>query len=223
MRIKEILLESNQQILSDQYVGTHEGYQKLADYLKSHCQPWLAQTDGGINYVYRGANNIGVSKGNAVIQAVRTDRKPRDSTQSAHRNFNAVIAAAGGTANRSNSMFVTGSAKSASQYGIEYIVIPLGNFHYTWSPIWGDWTNDVDYTILFDYVKSDLRPVVMPGEVLPNPNSYDPAKVAAAIKVDEGLDVAIDSGKEIMIQCASAIYMIPETYINYIRPILIRS
>lgn len=129
--------------------------QKLADYLKDNCSPWLQQTNNGDLVVYRGFNDDSrIKKAPAFIKAVRQNRKPRDSYLSDHNYFNEVIRRCGKKANRSNSVFVSGSMQEAEHYGFVYIVIPIGDFNYTWSTKFSDWTTAA--RDLKSYVKPEL-------------------------------------------------------------------
>jgi hypothetical protein len=69
----------------------------------------------------------------------RTNRKPTDSPEILHNLFDKAIDFKGLVANRSNSIFVTGSKDFARKYGAVYTVFPIGEFNYTWSSSAKDW------------------------------------------------------------------------------------
>ncbi len=69
----------------------------------------------------------------------RPNRAPTDSPPILHKLFDNAIANAGLTANRSNSIFVTGSKDFAKKYGAVFTVFPIGEFNYTWSSRARDW------------------------------------------------------------------------------------
>lgn len=104
--------------------------------IKKNCEPWLKQTNFGELIVYRGVDNI-----DQKIQRkrVRKRRKPRDSKMEWHKLFNDLIAEKGLTANRSNSVFVSGKRDNVYEYGDEFIILPIGNFNYTWHKEIADW------------------------------------------------------------------------------------
>lgn len=61
-------------------------------------------------------------------------RKPKDSNRQLHELVNGTIKSLGFTANRENSMFVTGDRSQASGYGNDlYIMFPVDGFTFTWS------------------------------------------------------------------------------------------
>jgi len=133
------LYEANGSVIvrRDEYM-THEKLVETWELIKEKCSPWLNATDYGEQTFYRGIQFN--PKANVLIRPVRTDRKPLDTEPKFHDIANALIAAAGGTANRSNSIFITSSLGMASSYGMYTVVIlPVGDFNYTWSPQWQDW------------------------------------------------------------------------------------
>lgn len=113
--------------------------QKIANFIKKNAQPYLSQINPKRFILYRG---LDYTMKPVFIQGMPKDRKPKDTERFRHDSFNAMIAAVGGYANRSNSIFATRSEDQASSYGDVYAVIPLGNFRYTYAPRWYDWTED---------------------------------------------------------------------------------
>lgn len=109
---------------------------ELADLLKKNAQPWLS-TVGVQPSVYRGIQEF--TGDYAFIRAPRPDRKPLTSPPQMHNLFNEMIEDKGLVANRSNSTFVSGDKGFADGYGVIYVVIPLGEFHYTWAEGFKDW------------------------------------------------------------------------------------
>lgn len=105
--------------------------------ITTKCQPWLSEA-GIDNVVWRGISREAVVRnGSGMVQEVRVrkDRKPRDTSKRLHAIFNDRIRHEGCIANRSNSLFVTGEARTARNYGVAHAVFPVGEFNYTWSPI----------------------------------------------------------------------------------------
>lgn len=150
MKILEILTEAKKK--TDPYRAQDfefkseadlEQRQEMAKFIKKYAAPWLAQTQQGKLQVYRG---IDAAVPEVFVKAIRQDRKPKDTDQERHQAFNAIISAAGGIANRSNSAFVSPSHDLAWHYsemwGLPHVFIPLGKFHYTWSPYYDDWTEN---------------------------------------------------------------------------------
>ena len=135
----EIIVSTNTQMIQ---------VNRLVEFIRANCQPWLAATKNGQHKVYRGVDeNI-----TAWIQNVRSDRSPKDTNESRHHMFNAIISRAGGIANRSNAAFVSGDKYTADTYGTPYVIFPIGDFRYTWSPEYADWTNDLESDVIFEAV-----------------------------------------------------------------------
>lgn len=110
--------------------------EELASIIEQQAQPWLRETQADIT-LYRGITaDIATYK----IFPIRTDRPPADTGIFRHNVFNVLIEVAGGYANRSNSAFAIRHIDTASAYGPVYVFIPLGEFRYTYSPVWSDWT-----------------------------------------------------------------------------------
>jgi len=131
--------------------------QKIAMFAKKNCAPWLAATKNGSQYVYRGISDRG---GLAFTKKTREDRRPKDTGKVRHDAFNAAITAAGGIANRSNSLFCTSSKGTAGEYGRIYVLLPVGKFNYTWGAEWEDWTAEAEI--------GDLQDLLVPKKIGPD-------------------------------------------------------
>lgn len=153
------------------------------------------------------------------VKTVRDARKPKDTDKRRHKMFNALIAAAGGIANRSNSLFCTGSFDDANTYGTVFVVYPVGSFNYTWSPFFQDWTKSLDLGEIEKFVKevdpaknykthTNYNEYLRKLEAdLSDPTKVDKDKLHNDIIVNRGLIPAIENESEIMIQCAAAVYV----------------
>ncbi len=130
--------------------------QQVVAYMRANAKPWLAQTKNGALMVYRGIEDDRVTA-HAFTQNIRQDRRPKDTDQQRHMAFNKVIAAAGGVANRSNAAFVSGDKSTAEAYGRPFVFVPVGDFRYTWSPEYADWTQDFETYDLSELV-SNVNP-----------------------------------------------------------------
>lgn len=111
---------------------------KIVAFIKKNCKPWLKETNQGKHYVYRGFDSVDEGK-LAFTKVTRLNRQPKDSSKRDHDIMNQIIEIAGKTANRSNSMFVSGDFGVASVYGSVYVLLPVGKFNYTWHTQIGDW------------------------------------------------------------------------------------
>lgn len=105
--------------------------------LAKHCKEIIK--------VYKELNRNDFSRGKFLFRGIRSSddalygkpfdaRKPKDSNRDLHELVNGTINNLGFTANRENSMFVTGDRSQASGYGNSlYIMFPVDGFTFTWS------------------------------------------------------------------------------------------
>lgn len=110
----------------------------VISFLKKNCKKWLMQTNKGKLYVYRGYKDISETK-LAFTKTTRPNRQPVDTDSEGHKLFNKIIKLCGKTANRSNAVFVSGDDDMAETYGTLFVVVPIGDFKYTWHTEISDW------------------------------------------------------------------------------------
>lgn len=126
------LLETPQIMDTSAYVET---IHRICESLNQHCRPWLEEIDYNLNVAaWRGSSKT-IPK--YEMSTLRTDRISH-MDQEDQLSWNISIKKAGKIANRTNSFFVVGSREAASHFGKPYVFIPLGRFHYTWSPVAAD-------------------------------------------------------------------------------------
>ena len=102
---------------------------KIAEFILKNCQQWLRESGDGEFVVYRGVRGMTGKK--YFTKPIRTDRRPKDSSESQHRFFQMLLHAAGATADRENSAFVISREGIAEQYGDAFVFMPVGDFDYT--------------------------------------------------------------------------------------------
>ena len=127
----------------------HHVGESLASYIKTNAKEYLTESNSGKYYFYRGfhQNNVGEDYVSAFIKKTRLNRKSKDTSKNIQLINNYFIDLVGGTANRSNSVFATSNKGQANEYGRwVYIIIPLGDMWYTWSPKFKDWYGDDEPT-----------------------------------------------------------------------------
>ncbi len=158
MRAKDFIVENDGSI-------TPIPNEQLQDFIYENCREWVEKTDSHDGIIYRGVNRPPIidnySEMNAFVKPTRLDRKPRDSLPALHQIFNNVLQAANSPVNRSNSLFCTSSASEAREYGKVYVLFPIGNFDYMWSPYYEDWTRKFKVTAI---VSTLLKPGVFSNE-----------------------------------------------------------
>lgn len=147
MRASDFLSEWKKSKKKKSFTNRIKAGKNLADRLRKECSVWYSQCNGGKRMLFRGTSAAGST---FVKVKVRQDRRPMDTGQERHDAFNQIIADKGLVANRSNSLFCTTDRGTASEYGNECVIFPIGMFNYTWSPKYRDWTNDFDVPGLND-------------------------------------------------------------------------
>lgn len=131
-----------------------DGHAKdVAAIIRKECAPFL-KTAGSMAFsAYRGMEPSGYEewsralvipkddddvveheiKDDAYINAVPRNREPVDSSGYYHEALNKFFVGKVGLPVRSACFFATGEYESVGHYGTPHIVLPCGDFHYTWS------------------------------------------------------------------------------------------
>lgn len=121
MKINEIAPGEKQEVTAD--------LPKIMSLIEEHCSQSLAEIKKAKGLIYRGAKGApAMFKG-----ASRSDRQPKDSSNTMHDNFNQIVQTYGFSVDRSNSIFCTGSPKMAEGYGRMYIIFPIDGYEFLWS------------------------------------------------------------------------------------------
>jgi hypothetical protein len=110
--------------------------QYLINMVKSDCKPFLREMKKAGQFLYRGYDNVEYSTTEVVYykKKVRSDRKPRDMYQNVHNKMDKLFDEKFGWKARSNGIFCTGDRTTALGYGTAFMVFPIGNFKFIWSP-----------------------------------------------------------------------------------------
>ena len=102
--------------------------------IERDCQPFLSQSGGDL--IYRGTEGVNsytcVSPDILYRHPVRTDRKPKNLPIDVHEILLKIFGDLGFKANRNNVLF-SASLTNAEKHGDAYILLPIGEFYYTWS------------------------------------------------------------------------------------------
>jgi len=121
MKSKEFLIEG----------VTLENIEEWATLIKEDCQYYLNQNNPKNSPLYRG---LGTSNKPFLKKRVRlNNRNPKDTHQYIHNKINKSFVEDFGAPFR-NSMFCTGDAYAAANYGDVYHIFPRGKFEFLWSP-----------------------------------------------------------------------------------------
>ena len=189
-----------------------DGMQEVLYLITANCTQSLHAMTKANNFLYRGSKS---APAEIFHGASRQDRTPLTSTKEFHNNINSALTLAGFKANRSNSIFCTGSMMDAVSYGGSkniYLIFPIDGFNFTWSPkitdlyvdeysLWGQDYDSFDKRTIF--YREPNAPVTLQKEFLERTQYRD-----------TDLDTAIRSGKEIMI--SGEYYAINFKYKDYL-------
>ena len=110
---------------------------KIAQLVEKYSGSWLHEIGGKQEMFYRGIGSMTkeqASKDAVVSQRVNMSRnEPSDERlhQFLIKNIN-DCSNGKAVANRHNSAFVTSNRLQARGYGIIYVALPMGEYHYTW-------------------------------------------------------------------------------------------
>lgn len=113
-----------------------EAGHKLARFIVDNCQPYFKAVRGNTHAtMFRGLQHSDVKTSRIV--KVRDDRNPRMMNAGETLAWQKAIQSAGKIAHRTNSVMVIGDYDAAAGFGYKeraVVVIPIGEFNYTWVP-----------------------------------------------------------------------------------------
>lgn len=113
---------------------------ELYGFIQDNCQPYLkANPDWKTHKLYRGV----MDQEDIFVRNIRVDRKPKDTPIEMHNLADRYLQVSGLKATRSNSIFCTGG-KEVYDYGLPYVIFPIGDFDFTWNPYIRDLTYAMD-------------------------------------------------------------------------------
>jgi hypothetical protein len=128
-----------------------QGAKGLAEVIRLNAASWLQQTNKGEFLFYRGTHAINIP---IALESWKERARPVDTELPIHHIYNTLIAVAGGQANRNTKWFTISDKSYARDRGNLYIFIPLGKFHFTYSPVARDWTNNFSYHLMSGALRS---------------------------------------------------------------------
>lgn len=140
----------------------------IVEYVRSNCEKWTAETTRPF---YRGIRKFvpltvpfpGVYGTDASIWKTQQDRKPMTSESWFHDKLNDALYQHFGTKYRSSSTFVTPFKDTAGIYGEVFVMIPIGEYEYLWSPIVSDATFDLQDIHIAGFLYAPFRQAHMHG------------------------------------------------------------
>ena len=205
MKIQELLYESN---------DLKENIAKVVTTITTNCQPFLHETNYQINdlRMFRGLMNYVTQvydSNNELTNApgYNPKRKPKDTPKYLHTELNRIFTKLFHFPFR-NGTFVSGSRSFAAGYGNVSLTIPIGEFHYLWSPkvedLFEHWQNFETETILHSmqtnaYSTNSIRWEAYLDMIRRNDVQYQTTNLIQGIKSDH----------EIMLYCDRC-FVLPE-------------
>jgi len=172
--------------------------------LKLHydCAQFFKQNGYGYKSLplYRGLNK---SIQTYRIIEPRKNRIPKNTKLQLHNALDKLLYKKFGWKPRSEGVFCTGSEFKARFYGYVYIMLPIGDFKFVWSPKIDDLFNQLSLNGITDFNTDEI----IKKDYLPD------LKKIADTYTDKDLVSAILSGNEISIKC-NKYYLINTDYIK---------
>lgn len=145
--------EYNRQPLTKNNDPNSENLKEIKNFIFKNCQPWIKELNGFENVLkypfFRGFNiDINDVEPASFTKKIRPDRRPLHTSPIDTNEMNNYIYKCSDEVNipedklatRNNSLFVTSNRNEANKYGALYVVIPVGEFFYTWDSEMHDWT-----------------------------------------------------------------------------------
>lgn len=212
-------------------------YKTVADGLVYRASDYFREVGEPVPLMYRGYEKYSEEP---FQRPFRDNREPKDSGLYHQDLYNLAIEAGGGTANRSNSIFVSGNMVHARKYGEVYVVFPMGDFNYTFHLGIKDWYDKLGnilegiapaYFEKFEQLVGDdeVGAVKVAKEIIAKKAGGQQLqmlaqiflKISQGIHADMSLDMALDTDVEVLISARGGYYYIPfHHFFKYVKPYL---
>lgn len=191
--------------LSGPYVSSYdlmEGHhvdssypKKIKELIEKYSSKWVREIGNIDDAFFRGIGSMTAKEAvnyAAVSQSVnKTRTEPSD--EKLHQFLIKTIndcSDGKAVANRHNSAFITSNRLQARGYGIIYVAMPMGDYHYTWH--------------------KDHRDMVAVEKEMNN--DFDEDKFCKGLVIDKGLQAAHSAGHEVMVHANSMLLIHAPAY-----------
>ena len=194
-----------------QYI-TEDSFSNIDDMItaiKRDCGKWLKESNG--RAAFRGMKN----KPDMYLATVRDNRKPKDTSKVVHDMMNKSLSDKFGWKPRSEGMFCTGDMWVASQYGKPYMVFPVSDYRYIWSPTVSDSYAD---TSKFSTWWAELVSMFLKDEYVDEYVKTKETQQMLKSYKDTGLYKALKDKNEIMVECKKYYAIRPESIVRPFNP-----
>ena len=158
--------------------------------ISKNCKPFLKLIGSQVTTypLYRGMEAASHPESITKKQVRLDNRRPMSSAQIKHDRYNLYFQEVFGAPFR-NALFASGDRKMAQFYGYPFVVFPIGEFEFIWSPDVNDMALDIQWPQAGGWIN-----------VPPSQEAVDDKLEFAGYR-DRDLPQAIKSGNEIMIRC----------------------
>jgi len=137
---KEFINEEHKVLYKD---ADDRDYSGFFDVIKKDCKKYLDEIKNPTNVImYRGLDKD-KNHGFISVKDARTDRRPLNTDDKLSDKIDEWFKQEYGIRFRSQAVFAVGHRIVAKQYGDIYIMFPIGDYDYIWSPNYSDLTEDV--------------------------------------------------------------------------------
>lgn len=209
-------------------------YKTVAQALVRRAKDYISEVGQPMRLMYRGYERYSEEP---FHRPYRTDRDPKDSGLYHQSLYNGAIEIAGGTADRSNSIFVSGNMVHARKYGEVYVVFPMGDFNYTYHMGVKDWYDKFGPAlegVAPAYFEKFERTLMQSDDPIAAAKKIEQKetgqlnivaqvwlKIAMEVDFDVGLNQALDTDVEILLSARGGYYYIPyHHFFKYVKPYL---
>ncbi|MFW6046463.1 MAG: hypothetical protein ACOCP4_01585 [Candidatus Woesearchaeota archaeon] len=106
--------------------------EEIKNILYNECMPFLKlfKKENLNSLPYSGRKNKILKNDTYEINKTRKNRKPRDTSEEIHEFFDEEFYKRYGIRGRSGCVFITGSRERASNFGLLFMVVPVGKFDF---------------------------------------------------------------------------------------------
>lgn len=160
--------------------------------VRADCQPFLGLLRAGAGPLFRGED---ANKRDAFIGEVRRDRIPRNMPRRLHDAGDKWFSETFGVRYRGAGLFCTGNRAQAAQFGMVYMIFPIGGFQFCWSPkvddlhVWSKATGCVE----IDPDTAKTKATITDADFV--------LRLGALDYREDDLSAATASGHEVMVAC----------------------
>jgi len=125
-------MKSTEFITESKY-GSEEELYRYAERIQRDCQPYLNAINNQVDRyeIYRGMKRVHSAFSKRTVRLDK--RNPTDSPRDVHDAVNEYFHDTFGAPFR-NAMFCTGNLTEVREYGEAFVVYPIGDFEFLWSP-----------------------------------------------------------------------------------------